>query len=263
MISRYVNQLQVVPAFVYNSRFAACGSVTLLTCAEAGQSSAIGSSQFWPGLVIDRAGLTRNYNSVALIPVVYGDFGTSGVPGAVADPQLSFGIEHTSATGGTWAAYSTQNWVVGAGLWRQTTATSTANLSYSFGQLDAVNTSVAGIGGIVTTATSTASGVNVQVGTSSTGFVYYAGPPASFSLGGAKRYIRSKIKLQWDSTGDWGGGACAVGFGAIHMSAAMSFGEPGYISPPAGPGGTGLAGANAACSDLPFKRILVTSACAT
>ena len=58
MITRDVAQLQVVPAFVNNARFTGC-TLSGYTCTESGATSAIGSSEFFPGFVIDRLGLRK------------------------------------------------------------------------------------------------------------------------------------------------------------------------------------------------------------
>lgn len=238
MITRDVSQLFVVPALYHNARFNSC-TVAGFTCYTDGATSAIGSSEFFPGFVIDRLALPYEYNSMAVVPTLYGNYGGSGDGTGFVTGALSAGIMHASASGGTFAAYSTGTWLVGASLWRQTTATSTANTAYSIVQKDVGYTSELGIGGLMGTATSTSAGQGMVGGTSSTGSLFYAGKPARFDLTGAKRFIKVVIRPQIESTG--------CGAGGFHMSAAAVFGEPGYANP----------------SVAAAKRILVTTGCAT
>lgn len=241
MITRDLHQAQVVPAFVNNARFIGC-TISGYSCTPGGATSAIGTSEFYPGFMVDRLGLTRAFRSVMIAPVVYGSVATTEGTGNIAVITLSAGLQHTSASGGTWANYSTQDWLVQQGLWRQTTATATGHGNFAQVQRDVGLTTEIGIGGVLTTTTSTAGGQDVTAGTSSTGFVYYAAPGPVFSLDGAKRYVRVLFRLQHETTGD----VCA-GAGSVHMSGALVFGEPDEAQPPFGP----------------IKRILVTSGCAT
>lgn len=238
MITRDINQLMVVPALAHNARFHSC-TVTGFTCYISGATSAIGISEFFPGFVIDRLGLPKAFKSVMVAPVVYGEFGSSGAgAGDILVGTLSVGIMHASASGGTFAAYSTQDWLEKQGLWRQSTATSTGNASFQQIQRDVGLTCNIGVGGLTSTSTSTAGGQDMTAGTSSTSLFYYAGPGPTFSLEGAKRYIKVVMRTQFETTG--------CGSGGYHMSAGAIFGEPDEAQP-----------------DLPAKRILVTSGCAT
>lgn len=241
MISRDVSQLMVVPALVHNARFHSC-TVTGFTCygAAAGAiSTGIGSTEYFPGFVIDRLGLPQVFNSLMVAPVVYGDFGSSGAgAGDYLVGTFSAGVVHASASGGTFTAYSTGDWLIGKGLWRQSTATSTAITTYTVAQKDVGLSSEIGLGGLTSTTTSTASGASMVAGTSSTSLFSYTGPGPVFSLGGAKRYIKVVMRTQFETS--------ACGSGGYHMSAAAIFGEPGEAQP-----------------GLPGKRILVTSGCAT
>lgn len=238
MITRDIQQLQVVPAFVHAARFHTCtfNGVTSVACA-AGGSSAIGSSEFLPGFIIDRLGLSRNYNSLMVAPLVWGDYATTGA--GIFWAGLSFGVMDASASGGTFAAYSTADWVVSRGLWAQTTATSTSGNIFSAVQRDVGLTSNIGIGAVLSSTTSTGGGVTITSLTTSTGFCYYAGPGASFSLQGAKRFVRVVIRPHLETTG--------CGAGTLDVRAAAIFGEPDEAPSPTGPA----------------KRILVTSGCAT
>ena len=238
MITRDVNQLMVVPALAHAAGFTFF-TVAGKTCYISGATSAIGSSEFFPGFVIDRLGLPRAFKSVMVAPVIYGDFGSSGAgAGDICPGHLSVGIMDATASGGTFAAYSTADWLEKSGLWRQSTATSTANVSFAQIQRDIGFTCQTGIGGLTSTTTSTASGQDMTAGTSSTSLIYYAGPGPTFSLEGAKRYIKVVMRTSLETTG--------CGAGQYHMSAAAIFGEPDEAQPP-----------------LPAKRILVTSGCAT
>lgn len=241
MITRDVNQLFVVPALVHNARFHSC-TVTGFTCYGVGAGvSGLGTSELFPGFIIDRLGLPRHFNSLMVAPVIYGDIATSG-DGAVCINSLTAGVMHASASGGTFAAYSTDNWFFEKALWRQSTATSTAHGSFTQVQRDVGLTTEIGIGGLTGSATSTAAGVAGQdmvAGTTSTGFLYYAGAGPVFDLGGAKRFIKVTMRTKFETTG--------CGSGGYHMSAAAIFGEPDEARPPFAPG----------------KRILVTSGCAT
>ena len=238
MITRDLSQAYVVPALVHRAQFHSC-TVAGFTCYTDGATSAIGSSEYFPGFTIDRLGLPRNFNSVAIVPVVWGDITTTVGTGNIAVSLLSAGLMQATASGGTFTAYSTGSWIDGKGLWRQTTATSTANKSFAQVQRDVGLTTEIGIGGVLSSTTSTADGQDVTAGTSSTGFFYYAGAPAVFNLIGANRYIKCVMRTRFETTG--------CGTGGYSMSAAAVFGEPDEAQPPY----------------APFKRILVTSGCAT
>ena len=238
MITRDVSQMFVVPALRHDANFHSC-TVTGLTCYTAGATSAIGSSEFFPGFTIDRQALPRNFNSMMLVPMIHGDITTSVGTGNIAVSLLSAGIMHASASGGTFTAYSTGSWIDGKGLWRQTTATSTANKSFTQVQRDVGLTTEIGIGGVLSSTTSTADGQDVTAGTSSTGFIYYAGAPPYFNLIGAKRFIKCVLRTRFETTD--------CGTGEYAMSAAAVFGEPDEAQPPYAPN----------------KRILVTSGCST
>jgi len=238
MITRDVAQLQVVPALAHANLFHSC-TVAGLTCYISGATSAIGTSEFFPGFVIDRLGLSRAFRSFTIAPVVFGSWGASeGAAGDVLVATLSAGVMHASASGGPFTAYSTGSWLVGQPLWRQTTSTSTGSPLFSSVQRDVGFTSEIGLGGLTSTSTSTADGIDAVAGTSSTSLVYYSGPGPVFSLDGAKRYIKVIMRQQWETTG--------CGSPGFHMSAAGIFGEPDLAVPP-----------------TPSKRILVTSGCAT
>lgn len=243
MITRDVHQIYVVPGFVHAARFLGCG-LAGYTCTESGVTSAIGSSEFFPGFIIDRLGLPRNFNSLLIAPVLHAELKTSQATGNIAAITLSAGIMHSSTTGGTFTAYSTGDWLDRQGLWRQTTATSTGTTNQYFTaiQRDVGLTSAIGLGGTMATATSTASGESVSVGASSTSLIYWAGAGPVFSLQGAQRYIKCVLRLQHLTTGD----ICS-GSGPVHMSAAAIFAEPDEAQPPY----------------VATKRILVTSGCAT
>ena len=246
MITRSGFEAFTMPALVHNARFHSC-TVTGFTCYSkmAGVDTGLGAgtTEFMPGLVIDRLGLPRNFGALLIAPVVYGDFQASeGAAGDVFAGTFSAGLQHTSASGGTFASYSTGDWLMGQGLWRQTTATCDDNriptdssLAY---QRTVGFTCEIGVGGLTSTTTSTADGQSNVAGTSSTSLFYYAGPGPVFNLTGAKRYIRVVMRTQFETTG--------CGSGGYHMSAGAIFLEPDEAQPP-----------------LPGRRILVTSACAT
>ena len=236
MITRDVNQLQVVPGFHHNAKFVTCEDL-VGTCSCAGGVEQACSTWF-PGYMIDRLGLTRSFNSLLIAPVVVADIASTDNAGNARARYYGFGVglQHTSATGGTWANYSTGDWIYDQGLWSQTTATATAcHTFYSAVQRDTAFT----LGGVMATATSTTPGISVQAASSSTGFAYYTGPGASFSLAGAKRYIRVLIRPRIETA------ACAQG--KMSISASRIFGEPGEAPGP----------------DTPVKRVLVTTGCAT
>lgn len=235
MITRDIKELQVVPAFRHNAKFATCEAL-VATCTCAGGVDAACSTWF-PGFVVDRLGLTRGFNAVLIAPVVTADIASSDNAGNARARYygIGVGLQHTCTSGGTWSNYSTGQWIDDQGLWSQTTATATAcHTFYSAVQRDVGDT----LGGIMATATSTTPGLSVQAGSSSTAFAYYSGPGAAFDLGGAKRYIRALVRPRIETA------ACAQGLMAV--SAAFIFGEPGEA--PAG---------------NPIKRILVTTGCAT
>lgn len=239
MITRDIHQQLVVPAFTHASRFGGCGAGTLnFTCSTAGAIAAAGATGmgscalYFPGMVIDRWGLRQSYRSIMIAPNVYGDMNVSDENTKIHFKGISVGLQHTCTTGGTWADYSTGDWLIYQGLWRQTTATSTAQGFYTAVQRDAADV----LGGNVTTATSTSAG---HVGSTSTSIAYYVGPAAKFDLGGAKRYLRCLIRPHFETT------ACAdLG---LEVSAVAIFGEADASPPP----------------DTQVSRILVTTPCAT
>lgn len=238
MIARDVAQLQVVPAFRHNAQFMMCETgVVAGTCTCAGGVTAAGVANWFPGFIIDRLGLQQSFNSLAIAPNAWADLRVSDENAHFYHYAIGIGLQHTCTTGGTFADYSTGGWIDSEPLWRQTTATATACAMYTAVQRDASDS----LGGMtLTTATSTASGVSATVGSTSTGYAYYAGPAAIFDLTAAKRYIRAVVKPIMNST------ACGSGF--IDLSATMLFGEP-QVNPQQYPD--------------PVKRILVTTGCAT
>lgn len=235
MITRDVAQLQVVPGFQHNAKFVTCENL-VGTCTCAGGVAGAGTTWF-PGFMIDRLGLTQQFNSLLVAPVVYADIASSDNAGNARARYygIGVGLQHTSATGGTWADYSTGAWITDQGLWSQTTATATAcHTFYTAVQRDTADT----LGGIMATATSTTPGLSLNAGSSSTAIAYYSGPGAKFDLTGAKRYVRVLVRPRIEAL------ACAQGL--MHISAAAIFGEPAE-----------------APVVSPVKRILVTTACAT
>lgn len=247
MITRDVNQLLVVPAFTHEGRFSGCGAGPGdFTCSTAGGIEAPGSTNltgyagtadcsiYFPGFVIDRLGLREAYRSLLLAPLCYGDALSTDENARLRFQGISVGLQHTSATGGTWANYSTGNWLIQAGLWNQTTATSTAAGFYSVVQADAADV----LGGVLTSTTSTAATGRGDP-TTSTGITYYAGPGAAFDLGGAKRYLRPLLRPHFEATG--------CGIVSARMEMVAIFGEPDIARP----------------SEAEVKRILVTTPCAT
>lgn len=245
MITRDVHQLQVVPAFAHRAKFSV-DTVAGYTCTEgSGETSAIGDSGFMPGFVIDRLGLQRTYHSLLIAPVAFGHIKACSTASKVVTwGALSVGLQHTSASGGTYANYSTEDWMVKVGLWRQTTATSTGSLFYTAVQRDVGLSTDLGLGKVLASATSTAAGESIQSGTTSTQYMYYVGQGAAFDLGGAKRYLRPLVHLHLWSTGT---STDSLGLTDVILSAAAIFGEPSEARPPEGA----------------VKRILVTSGCST
>lgn len=239
MITRDIAQLMVVPAFLNNARFHSC-VVTGYTCYKDGATSAIGTSEFFPGFVIDRLGLPRAFRSMTVAPVMYGDFGSTGAgAGDYCIATLSIGVMHASASGGSYTAYSTGSWLVQAPLWRQTTSTSTGQSQlYSVVQGDVGKTSEIGLGGLTSTTTSTATSQNFVTGTSSTSLLYYAGPTPVFMTEGMNRFIKVVIRPQFETS--------ACGSGSFFLAASAVFGEPDLSR-----------------AVQPSKRILVTSGCST
>ena len=243
MITRDLAQSYVVPMFVHNAKFTGCGDNNLGTCTCAAGITAAGSTYF-PGLVVDRLGLPKNYTAVALAPMVYAEQNSSDELAKVRFQAVSFGLQHTSASGGTYADYSTGDWIENSGLWRQTTVSSTADMASIDNYAHQLDIGIAGrIGGLLVSSTSTASGYTVSAGATSTGQAYYAGPPAVFNLTGAKRYIRSVLKPVIETT--------ACGSLGMWMSGTYLFGQPD------------VAPASLASTDNIFRRILVTTPCAT
>ncbi len=241
MITRDIHQMLVVPAFTHNANFSGCGAGPLnWTCSTVGGIEAAGAtgmgdcSIYFPGFVIDRLGLRESYRSLLVAPLAYGDALTTDENARVRFQGISVGLQHTSATGGTWANYSTDDWLIYQGLWLQTTATATSAGFYTPVQRDASDV----LGTIMTTTTSTAT-TGMGDPTTSTGISYYVGPGAAFDLGGANRYIRALIRPHLEATG------CGAVF--MRVSATHIFGEPDLARP----------------SATAVKRILVTTPCAT
>lgn len=239
MITRDIKQLLVVPAFRHTAKFIACGATNLGTCTCDGGSTAAGSCSWFPGYIIDRLGLSRSPKSLAVVPTVFAEIQSSDENAKFQHYAISFGLQHASSSGGTFADYSTGDWIENAGLWRQTTATATACSYYTAVQRDTADV----LGGVLTTTTSTAGGITVSAGASSTGYAYYAGNAATFSLGGAQRYVRVVIKPIINST--------ACGSGGMTVSAAAVFGEQD-LSPASYTGSVAM-----------VKRIIVTTGCST
>lgn len=250
MITRDIQQLLVVPMFTHEARFGGCGAGPLnYTCSTAGGIEAPGSTNlapaqsatadcaiYFPGMMVDRLGLRESFRSLLLAPLCYGDALSTDENARCRFQGISLGLQHTSATGGTWASYSTGSWLIQAGLWNQTTATSTSAGFYSVVQRDAVDNV---LGGELTTTTSTDTTSGRGDPTTSTGITYYAGPGAAFDLGGAKRYIRCLMRPHFEATGSGAVGAV--------MEVVGIFGEPDYARP----------------NETAVKRILVTTPCAT
>lgn len=247
MITRELAETYIVPMFVHNARLIACGDSNLGTCTCAGgvtAASAPACANFWPGLVVDRLGLPRNYNAVALAPMMYAEQNSSDENARVRGMSVSFGLQHACTSGGTFTDYSTGDGLHNQPLWRNTTASSTGNFSgvdYLAYQRDlgAANA----LGGILVSATTTAGGVTASAGVSSTGQAYYAGAPAVYDLTGAKRFIKSVVKPILHTT------ACAaIG---TWLSGVYVFGSPGEAPP------------SLLSTDQVLRRILVTTPCAT
>src|SRR3990167_8449971 len=189
MITRDVNQIYVVPGFVNNARFTGC-TLAGYTCTESGATSAIGSSEFYPGFTIDRLGLPRNYNAMMAAPVLFGDYQTSVATGNIAAITLSAGIMDSSATGGAFTAYSTEKWI---------------DPLRPGGETD-------------------------RARASSTSLIYWAGAGPAFSLVGAKRFIKCVLRLQHLTTGDVCTGAGRVHMSAAAIFAEPDEAQPPYTA---------------------------------
>ena len=246
MITRELAETYIVPMFVHNAKLTGCGDNNLGTCACGGGVSVASpsSGNFFPGLIVDRLGLPKQYNAVALAPMMYAEQNSTDENAKVRGMAISFALQHTCTTGGTWADYSTGDGIHNSGLWRQTTASSTGNLAavdYLAYQRDLGVANA--LGGVLVSATSTAAGYSVSAGATSTGQAYYAGPPAVYDLSGAKRYIRSVLKPILHTTGC---GSLGSWFSGVYV-----FGSPGE-APPA-----------LLSTDNVLRRILITTPCAT
>ena len=192
-------------------------------------------STWFPGFIIDRLGLQRSFGSIIIAPNAWAEVRVSDENARIQHYAVGVGLQHTSATGGTFADYSTGDWLIDQALWRQTTATATACSMYTAVQRDTADV----LGGVMSTTTSTSGGVNQTVASTSTGYAYYTGPAAKFDLGGAKRYLRVLLRPVINST--------ACGSGSLDLSAIALFGEADESPAP----------------DTPVKRVLVTTGCAT
>lgn len=235
-ITRGISELQVVPGFRHNAQFQNCDAgVVAGSCACSGGLAAAGST-YWPGFTVDRLGLTQQFDSVAVVPLAWVDLRVSDENARVQHYAFSAGLQHTSASGGTFKDYSTGQWIENQGLWRQTTATATACAMYTAVQRDTADT----LGGVMASATSTSAGVSASVASTSTGYAYYTGKVPVFDLRGAQRFIRAVVKPIINST------ACGSGF--MDLSATLLFSQPA---------------ADPQQFTAPVKRVLVTTGCAT
>mgnify|MGYP001593683314 CR=1 FL=1 len=246
MITRELHEAYIVPMFVHNAKLTGCGDNNIGTCTCAGGVSVASpsSGNFFPGLVVDRLGLPRNYNSLLLAPVMYAEQNSSDELAKVRGMAISFALQHTSASGGTYADYSTGDGVHNAPLWRNTTVSSTADMAAIDNYAYQLDVGIAGtIGGMLVSSSSTGSGYTVSAGATSTGQAYYAGAGAVYDLTGAKRYLRAVGKPILHTT--------ACGSLGTWLSGAYVFGSPGEAPP------------SLLSTDNVMRRILVTTPCAT
>jgi len=245
MITRDLAQTYIVPMFVHNSKIGTCDSPFTCTCA-AGVAGA--GSTYFPGFVVDRLGLPKNFTAVALAPMIYAEQNSSDENSKLRYQGISLGLQHTSASGGAWSDYSTGDWLggtaVGAGLWRNTTVSSTVDMAVIDNYAYQLDIGVAGtLGGILATASSTSAGLSVSAGATSTGQAYYAGPPAVFDLTGAKRFVRALVRPVLGTT--------ACGNLGAWVSGVYVFDQPD------------VAPGSLLSTDNQLRRILVTTPCAT
>ena len=235
MITRDVSGLEVITGFPLKN-FMGC---TLAAPANgfapsvgysSGPAPNTGLTYAWPGYMIDRQGLPRGYQSVKV------QAGGSGVWVACSTGTwwayfgMAIGLQHASATGGTWADYSTGSFAAERAAWYMATTSSTNDEFYNVR-----NPSGAKTGGYMTTSTNN----NLLSDSISCGHLF-ANNSADFDLSQAKRYIRMLVAPRFESTGACGGPQ-------INITGSLVFGNPDEA--PAAP--------------LSNLRVYVTSGCST
>src|SRR5512139_841980 len=135
MITRDLGDVQIVTAFdlrqfgssAYGSTALGMGTV----CACGGPNPLGTLDAAYTGYLIDRLGLRRNFATALVVPtaVVNPQYCASSTVAGDKFYALSYGIQHATATGGTFKNLSTGEWVTKQGLYHRTTTTSTADTS--------------------------------------------------------------------------------------------------------------------------------------
>lgn len=213
MISRGLAGLDLVPAFGQTQFHSCTVSGFVCTCGTVDTGGALPFS--YAGRIIDRLGLSVNYQAVAL--AAWGSGSRQSSAGTCTGDYMgvTVGIQHSSSTcSGGFTDYSTQNWNAEEPFVWVTTATSTAASPFFTAEQFAVTGNVAAT--VLTTAAST---------TTSTGYTdLVAGPMTAVPLDGCKRFVRMLIAPRIETTGCAGsfaniGGAMIFGHGDTQPSA--------------------------------------------
>jgi hypothetical protein len=201
MISRSLAELDVVIAFDQKTFHSCTVSGFVCSCGSVDTGGALPNS--YAGYIIDRLGLSRQYQAVLL--GVYGSGSRQSSAGTCTADYLgvSVGLQHSSSTcSGGFTDYSTGNWQTEQPFVWVTTATSTAASPF-FSNEQSLLTVITQVPAatVMSTAAST---------TTSTGYAQLVSCPATaLPLDGAKRFIRMIVAPHIETTG------CAGSFAVI------------------------------------------------
>lgn len=228
MINRFLSEAEYVHAFDAVT-FHSC-TVSGFTCSCGAQDTGGALPFSYTGRLIDRMGLSRNFQAVKLVASAQGVIQTSGV-GTTAMIQylgLSLGLQHSATTcSGGFVDWSTGDWGGEQALQNVTTATSTASGLYT---VAGATVSPVGLAQVLSTALTTST---------STGYAALAsGGSNAIPITGAGRFIRIVVAPHIETTGCAGSNMTVTG--------GLIFGHP-----------------DAAAAPAPFARVFVTSGCST
>lgn len=205
MISRSQAGLEVVHAFDLKQFTSCTVSGFTSACGTVDTGGALPFS--FAGRIIDRLGLRRNYNAVVPIISAHGTVNSSVESTALFNYQaIAVGVQHASATGGTWADYSTEFWQAERPLVRVSTATSTADSFYS-AEAAFISPNTAAL-------MSSAASSSTSTGYSA----YVSGPVGAIPISGAKRYLRMLVAPSINCTG--------CGGPVVNVMGSLLFGAP-------------------------------------
>ena len=202
------------------------------TCAGVVSTGTFPNSTGFAGYIIDRLGLSQNFNSVAIgvqARANYSPISSADSTAHFTYYGLGIGLQHSSSTcSGGFTDYSTADWKVDQPFVVVTTATSTASAFYTVEGAGVADS----IASVLTTALTSA--------TSTGNALFIGGPAPVFNIAPAKRFIRAVIGPHIETSGC--GQASMFVQGGV-----MVFGDPDK-----GPADSTIRG-----------RVHVTSACST